>query len=111
MTQKRVPSRIEVQREAGSFAVEWKGGGEHRIPLELLRRRCPCAECAELREQQAGEGGLHALTPGEMATSAEVRNVTTVGHYAIKITWGDGHDTGFYTYDHLWQLGEQSGTP
>ena len=108
MTEKRVPSRIEVRRDVGTFVVEWKGGGEHLIPLALLRRRCPCAECAELREEQAGAGGLHTLTGGEMATSAEVRDVTAIGHYAIKIIWGEGHDTGIYTYDYLWQLGEQS---
>ena len=111
MTGKRVPSRIEVRREAGSLIVEWKSGGEHRIPLVWLRSRCPCAECAELREEQAEAGGLHTLTAGEMATSAEVRNVTAVGRYAIKITWGDGHDTGIYTYDYLWQLGGQCGKP
>jgi DUF971 family protein len=28
-------------------------------------------------------------------------NVEAVGHYAIRIEWSDGHNTGIYSYDHL----------
>ena len=28
-------------------------------------------------------------------------NVEAVGHYAIRIEWSDGHNTGIYSFDHL----------
>jgi DUF971 family protein len=32
--------------------------------------------------------------------------IETVGNYAIRVQWSDGHDTGIYSYDYLWkQLG------
>ena len=33
-----------------------------------------------------------------------VKNIETVGEYAIQITWKDGHNTGIYTYDYLQEL-------
>ena len=33
-----------------------------------------------------------------------IKNIETVGEYAIQITWKDGHNTGIYTYEYLQEL-------
>ena len=39
----------------------------------------------------------------------KIKNITTVGGYAIQITWKDGHNTGIYTYEYLLQLDKDQG--
>lgn len=41
-------------------------------------------------------------TPGRY----DLKGVETVGGYALKFVWGDGHDTGLYTWEHLRDLCE-----
>ena len=101
-----IPVRIDVKRDHGEMEIEWRGGCVDRLPLSVLRRWCPCALCSDRREQQARGRGLHMLTPEERDATADVTDVVPVGRYAIQITWGDGHDTGIYTYDSLRKMGE-----
>jgi len=39
-----------------------------------------------------------------------VKNIETVGEYAIQITWKDGHNTGIYTYEYLLELDKDQTT-
>ncbi|MDE2889576.1 MAG: DUF971 domain-containing protein [Gemmatimonadota bacterium] len=102
-----IPIRIDVNRDAGEMEIEWRGGRVDSLALSALRRWCPCALCSDRREQQARGRGLHMLTPEERDATADVTNVVPVGRYAIQIRWGDGHDTGIYTYDSLRRMGEE----
>ena len=36
-----------------------------------------------------------------------IRHIEAVGHYALKLTFTDGHDTGIYSWDYLWSLGKE----
>jgi DUF971 family protein len=36
-----------------------------------------------------------------------IRHIEAVGHYALKLTFTDGHDTGIYSWDYLWSLGNE----
>lgn len=102
-----IPIRIDVNRDVGEMEIEWRGGRVDNLSLSVLRRWCPCALCSDRREQQARGRDLHMLTPEERDATADVTNVVPVGRYAIKIRWGDGHDTGIYTYDSLRRMGEE----
>lgn len=104
-----VPIRIEVQKQAKAMRVEWKNNEVHRIRLSDLRNSCPCATCAEQREQSRSHGGLHMISNAEMAVTDEILQVRPVGRYAIKVAWADGHDTGIYTYTLLHELGARLG--
>lgn len=101
-----MPVRIDVNRDRGEMEIEWRGGRVDRLPLAALRRWCPCALCSDRREQQARGRGLRMLTAEERDATADVTDVVPVGRYAIQIRWGDGHDTGIYTYDALRSMGE-----
>ena len=83
------------------LALAFDDGEEVYLPLDLLRRACPCAACQGepdalgrvLRPvQQIGPRGFELL-------KSEV-----VGGYAIQLFWADGHSTGLYTFDYLRRL-------
>jgi len=83
------------------LALAFDDGEELYLPLDLLRRACPCAACQGepdalgrvLRPvQQIGPRGFELL-------KSEV-----IGGYAIQLFWADGHSTGLYTFDYLRRL-------
>ena len=39
----------------------------------------------------------------------KIKDIQTVGGYAVQITWKDGHNTGIYTWENLKQLAEDEG--
>ena len=68
-----------------------------RIPFELLRISSPSAEVM-------GHG------PGQEVLQTGKRDVTLVqldpvGHYGVRPTFSDGHDSGIYTWPYLYELG------
>jgi DUF971 family protein len=99
------PVRAEVI--GNEFALVWSDGGESYIPLEKLRRTCPCATCG-------GEPDVlgHVERPHVSygPQSFELRSFRLVGGYALQPTWNDGHETGLYTFRQLRALGEHAST-
>ena len=74
-------------------------GHAYRLPYEYLRVYSPSAEVR-------GHG------PGQETLQAGKRDVTIasvepVGHYALRPTFSDGHSTGIYSWDYLYDLGER----
>ena len=106
------PTKIERLENQG-LRIEWpEGGSSILLPVELLRRNCPCALCREKR----GEGNHDTpLTPKKSVSRLQVlshtrdeeltlQRIWSVGNYAIGIEWGDGHDDGIYTFSLLQEL-------
>lgn len=97
------PQRFET---VGDFlAVRWSDGQESVIPLEELRRNCPCAQCAGETDLT---GRVHRVgaVPTFTDASFQVLKWERVGHYAVQAFWADGHETGIFTWDLLRSLGE-----
>jgi len=66
--------------------------------LRDLRDACPCAYCTG--EQILGQQvfvGIKTFAPG----MNELVMLNPVGNYGVQATWGDGHDTGIYTWEML----------
>lgn len=96
------PEHMEL---VGNFlAVRWKDGAETVIELEALRRSCPCAMCAG-EPDVTGAVRMPARKPEYVPSSFQIQAFEHVGHYAIAVTWGDGHNTGLYGWDLLRRLG------
>jgi DUF971 family protein len=70
--------------------------------LYVLRKFCPCAACQKDRDPAGGDVLLPVLQPGQN----ELREIRPVGNYALQFIWGDGHNTGIYTYEFLRKLCE-----
>jgi DUF971 family protein len=90
---------IDIQPVGQELAIRWDDGSESYIPLEKLRRACPCAAC---KGETDIMGHLHRGPPVALApNSFELRRIAQVGGYGIQPVWGDGHATGIYSFDHL----------
>ena len=89
-------------RQAGPDALEiaWADGKVSRYRVYDLRVACPCASCVD---EVTGE---RLLDPRRVPAAVKPLRIRSVGNYAIKIDWSDGHDTGIYTFDRLRGLAE-----
>ena len=85
------------------LVIEWSDGHESIHTWQHLRKNCPCAGCREEREQPPDP--FRILKASELAPLKPV-GIAPMGHYAYKITWSDGHDTGLFTLEHLRRLCE-----
>ncbi|MBE2203302.1 MAG: DUF971 domain-containing protein [Chthoniobacterales bacterium] len=91
-----------VQKIGGELAIAWSDGSESFLPLESLRRKCPCAAC----EGEPDVTGFVEKPVKVFGTgSFDLLSWQMVGGYAIQPHWGDGHNTGLYTYAFLKSLG------
>lgn len=91
------PTEITLHSESRVLEIGFSDGRTFRLPFEFLRVHSPSAEVR-------GHG------PGEEVLQVGKRDVTIVaaepvGHYALQPTFSDGHSTGIYSWDLLYQLG------
>ena len=93
---------LDIQQIGSELAVKWSDGGESFIPLEKLRRACPCAGC----QGETDIMGNVYKNPGQKLSplAFQLKQITSVGGYAIQPSWADGHATGIYSFDYLKQV-------
>lgn len=90
------PTGVKAPHGAKELEIAWADGHRSRFPHEILRGYCPCAGCQ-------GHSGIIQFQEGG---NLELRNLEQVGNYALGLSWGDGHDTGIYTFRYLRALGD-----
>jgi DUF971 family protein len=88
------PEEVRRQPETATLRMTWSDGHIGEYPFAYLRGWCPCAECQ-------GHGGDKRYVH---AANTELGSVAIVGKYALSFRWGDGHETGIYTYRYLREL-------
>ncbi len=86
------------------LAIVWKDGREDYIPLEKLRRNCPCAMCKGEKDifGNVYKGKERPYTSASFQAVAHRR----VGAYALPIDWADRHNDGIYSWETLRHLAE-----
>ena len=89
----------DIQQIGDELAIRWPDGGESFIPLENLRRACPCAGC----QGETDIMGRLYKNPEQPLTAAafQLVRLNRVGGYAVQPVWADGHNTGIYSFDYL----------
>ena len=93
------PTGIKLRTKSRVLEVAFDDGARFELPFEYLRVYSPSAEVR-------GHGpGQETLQVGECDVG--IKEVEPVGHYAIRPTFSDGHDTGIYSWDYLYDLGER----
>lgn len=98
METKPAPAKIDLDGPAGLLKIAWKDGHLSELSLNRVRKACPCATCNEERAKPVDP--FRIFTPAELG-NARVQSAELVGHYAMKIRWQDGHDTGIYAWETL----------
>ena len=99
------PRPLELGLEGADLVIAWSDGQRRRYTPRLLRALCPCAGCNEARRHSVPALPLDAPL-ADIPETVAFRLVEPVGNYAYKIGFSDGHDTGIYTLEKLYQWGE-----
>lgn len=94
------PEELRFSRSDKALHVKFDDGKHYSIPFETLRVESPSAEV-----QGHGPGEKKIVTGKEnvLITDAE-----PVGRYAVRLVFDDGHDSGLFTWDYLYALGESA---
>jgi DUF971 family protein len=91
------PTDITLHQKSGVLEVAFDDGQRFELPCEYLRVYSPSAEVR-------GHGpGQEVLQVGKREVG--ISGVEPVGVYAVKLVFTDGHDTGIYSWDYLYELG------
>lgn len=91
------PTEIKLHRQSKLLEVSFADGANFKLPFEYLRVYSPSAEVR-------GHGpGQETLQTGKR--NVDVSDLRAVGNYAIQPTFSDGHDSGIYSWDLLYDLG------
>lgn len=96
-TVEHTPVEIRIRKGSRVLAIEFDDGNRFELPFEYLRVHSPSAE---VKGHGSGEG---VLVTGKR--DVKVVKIEPVGHYAIRLIFDDGHNTGLYTWKYLHELG------
>ncbi len=91
------PTDWGIVPERRALRVSWDDGAVSEYEWEAMRRACPCAYCS-------GEGTYRGNVNEQTKfseTQTTLKEVYPVGRYGLTPEWGDGHDTGIYTFKML----------
>jgi ATP-binding protein involved in chromosome partitioning len=86
------------QKNDRTLQVLWTDQRHQEFDVVELRRKCPCAVCIDewTREKR--------LKPEDVSEEVRPIEIESVGRYALKIRFTDGHGTGIYTFENLRQM-------
>lgn len=91
------PQSITVHAASRVLEVGFSDGASFRIPFELMRIYSPSAEV------QGHGPGQEVLQTGKR--EVDLVALEPVGNYAVKPVFSDGHESGIYSWDLLYELG------
>lgn len=95
------PAQIKIL-DKQTLLIKWEDNSESKISLKYLRDECPCAGCKgeTILLKTYRPPAPKVNSPGRY----EIKNIETVGGYAIQLSWMDGHNTGIYSWSYLTEL-------
>ena len=96
-----IEPREIMQEDEARLRITWADGRICNYQAPALRRACPCAQCVN---EWTGERTLKAESIDD---EVSIKDLTTVGRYALNFRWSDGHETGIYSYKYLRELCER----
>ena len=91
-------TEITLHQKSKALEIAFADGARFRLPYEFLRVYSPSAE---VRGHGPGQETLQTGKRDVMLVGAEPS-----GSYALKLIFDDGHDSGLYTWEHLYNLGK-----
>ena len=98
MTDAPKPVEINMHQKSRLLEISYSDGERFELSYEFLRVHSPSAE---VQGHGPGQGVLQVGKQDAMITHIE-----PVGRYAIQPTFDDGHDTGIYSWETLYDMGK-----
>ena len=96
------PREIRLRTESRLLVVSFDDDSEFEYSFEYLRAPSPSAE---VKGHGPGQETLQTAKENVLITGVE-----PIGHYAVRLVFDDGHDSGLYTWAYLRELGEDMAT-
>lgn len=93
------PESLTLHGQTRVLEIGFSDGAQFRIPFELMRVYSPSAEV------QGHGPGQEVLQTGKREVG--IAEIEPVGNYAVKPTFTDGHESGLFTWEYLYFLGDQ----
>lgn len=91
------PSEIKLHRKSRILEISFSDGKIFQLPCEFLRVYSPSAEV------RGHSPGQEVLQTGKREVN--INHIKPVGNYAIQFDFSDGHNTGLYSWDLLYDYG------
>ena len=92
------PTELRLKRAEKLLEIDFDDGQSFRLPAEFLRVESPSAEVK-------GHGGPKQIVAGRRHVA--IRELESVGNYAVRLLFDDGHGSGIYSWSYLYELGER----
>ncbi|UCV03626.1 gamma-butyrobetaine hydroxylase-like domain-containing protein [Dechloromonas denitrificans] len=93
-----IPSEIKLHQKSRLLQLGYENGERYTLDFEFLRVFTPSAEAR-------GHGpGQETLQTGKR--NVDIERIEPVGTYAVRLVFSDGHDSGLYSWDLLYNLGK-----
>ena len=93
------PSEIRLAHDKRMLTLRFDDGAEFALTAEYLRVESPSAEVQGHRPEEK------QIVTGKQ--NVKILTVEPVGHYAVRLVFDDGHDSGLYAWDYLYELGQR----
>ena len=92
-----IPTEIKLHRKSRIMEIGFSDGQRFELPYQFLRVYSPSAEVR-------GHGlGQETFPTGK--ENVDISSIEPVGHYAIRLLFSDGHSSGIYSWDYLYEIG------
>ena len=92
------PTEIKLSKDKDQLTVSFEDDSNFDFSAEYLRVMSPSAEV------QGHAPDQRKTVPGKK--NVKITGIEEVGHYAVTLTFDDGHDTGVYSWKHLYEIGK-----
>ena len=92
------PTDIKLKRAEGILEISWSDQTPRRYNVRQLRCQCACAGCVDELT------GVRTLDVNAVPDDIAISGMQLVGNYALKFVFSDGHDTGIYSWDRLYEI-------
>ena len=89
----RSPIEIKLHTKSNILEIVFDDGVRFNLPHHYLRWKSPSAD--------------NRYNPAELNTSITIQAIDPVGNYAVKLHFSDGHNTGIYSWDNIYKLGNE----
>ena len=92
------PTAIKLRRQTQQLDISFSNGDHFTLPAEYLRVYSPSAEVrGHGRDQEVLQYGKSQVA---------ISSLNQVGNYALQLHFSDGHNSGIYSWDYLFDLGQ-----
>lgn len=92
------PTELKLHQASRTLEVAFDDGSQFNMPCEYLRVHSPSAE---VRGHGPGQEVLQVNKE-----DVNISRIEPIGNYAVRLHFDDGHHTGLFSWDYLYELGK-----